>query len=206
VATSRFARWAYSTKNIVGVGLAVVGPALGLAGVVNPILGAALAPALYIVGALAAPSRKRVDLAGSIDPSDALHSLEAIQRRIKRRVPDDVATRVQHIAASITDSLARAKALGEGSEDLFGLVKTATDYLPTALQAYLDLPRAYADRKVVADRKTAKDILCEQLDLLAKKMDEIADDVNRADTDKLIAHGRFLAEKFGKGNGDLQIQ
>ena len=35
-------------------------------------------------------------------------------------------------------------------------------------------------------------------------MDEITDAVNRADTDKLIAHGRFLAEKFGSGATDGQ--
>ncbi len=198
-------RWLYSTKNMAGVGLAVVGPALGIAGVINPLLGLAIAPALYIVGALAAPGRKKVRLAEGIDPGDAERSLDQIQKRIKGKVPDDVTVRVKHIAATVDDSLKRASALGEGGEDLFGLVRTATDYLPTALQAYLDLPRAYADRKVVSAGKTAKEILCDQLDLLVKKMDEIADDVNRADTDKLIAHGRFLAEKFGKGDGDLDI-
>ena len=199
-------RWLYSTKNMAGVGLAVVGPALGIAGVINPLLGLAIAPALYVVGALAAPGRKKVKLADGIDPGDAARSLDQIQKRIKGKVPDDVSARVKHIAATINDSLHRATVLGEGGEDLFGLVRTATDYLPTALQAYLDLPRTYADRKIVSDGKTAHDILCDQLDLLVTKMDEIADDVNRADTDKLIAHGRFLAEKFGKGNGDLDIE
>ncbi len=204
--SSGFKRWAYSTKNIVGCGLAVVGPALGIVGVVNPILGVALAPALYVVGALVAPNRKKgVDLAGGIDPDDALRSLDQIQKRIKGRVPDDIAALVAQIAGCIRDSLARATALGEGSADVFGLVRTATDYMPTALQAYLDLPREYADKKVVSGHKTAHDILKDQLTLIASKMDEIADAVNRADTDKLIANGRFLAEKFGKGPGDLNL-
>jgi hypothetical protein len=208
VATSErgpVARWALSTKNMVGVGLAVVGPALGVAGIVNPLLGLALAPALYVVGVLAAPGRRRVDLAAGVDPRDVKRSLDEIQRLIKRRVPDDAAVRVRRIAATITDTLARADALGEGSTELFGLVKTATDYLPTALQTYIDIPRAYADKRVVSNGKTAHDILIDQLELLAKKMDEISDDVSRADTDKLIAHGRFLAEKFGTDDGDLDI-
>jgi hypothetical protein len=209
VATSErgpVARWALSTKNIVGVGLAVVGPALGVAGVVNPLLGLALAPALYVVGVLAAPGRKRVDLAAGVDPRDVKRSLDEIQRLIKQRVPDDVAVLVRNIAATITDTMSRADALGEGSTELFGLVKTATDYLPTALQTYIDIPRAFADRRVVSNGKTAHDILIDQLELLAKKMDEISDDVSRADTDKLIAHGRFLDEKFGPDDGDLDIE
>lgn len=201
-----FARWATSTKNIVGVGFAAVGPVLGVVGVVNPIVGIALAPALYVVGALVTPGRKRkISLAGGIDPSDALASLDQIQKRIRGRVSDDIWSLVLTISNCIRDSLTRASALGEGSADVFGLVKTATDYMPTALQAYLDIPKNYADRKVVAHGKTAHDILVDQLVLIAKKMAEIQDAVNRADTDKLLAHGRFLAEKFGKGSDDLDI-
>jgi hypothetical protein len=206
VATSepgRFARWAFSTKNMVGVGLAVVGPAIGLAGVVNPLVGLALAPALYVVGALAAPSRRRVDLAAGIDPDDVRRSLTEVQRRIKGKVPKEVSEHVQRIASTITECMPRANTLGDGSTQAFGLARTATDYLPTALQAYLDLPRAYADHKVVSDGKTSLGLLLDQLDLMARKMDEIAEAVHRSDTDKLVAHGRFLAEKFGKGDLDL---
>ena len=202
----RVARWAYSTKNIVGVGLAAVGPIIGLAGVVNPLVGLALSPALYVVGALAAPGRKRVDLAAGIDPADVRRSLGEVQRRIKGRVPQEVADRVQHIASTITECMPRASSLGDGSTQAFGLARTATDYLPTALQAYLDLPRAYADRKIVSDGKTSLGLLIDQLDLLAEKMDEVADAVHRSDTDKLVANGRFLAEKFGKSGLDLDTK
>jgi hypothetical protein len=40
-------------------------------------------------------------------------------------------------------------------------------------------------------------ILIDQLDLLAATMDKVFDAVCRADADALVAHGRFLAEKFG---------
>jgi hypothetical protein len=200
-----FGRWLTSTKNIVGTGLAVVGPALGIAGVVNPIVGVALAPALYVVGALVAPGRKRVNLASGIDKKDAEKSLDEIQRRIRRRVPDAVSYRVKYLTDLIKRTLHRADVLGEGSYEIQGLVRTATDYLPTALQSYLDLPRNYADKKVVHDGKTSLALLIDQLDLLIKKTDQIADAVTRADTDKLIAHGRFLDEKFGKDEGELEI-
>ena len=202
----RLARWATSTKNMMGMGLAAVGPALAIAGVVAPPVGIALAPALYVVGALAAPGRKRLKAAGGVDSRDAIKSLAEIQRQIRRRVPDSVAKRVKYISTSITDSLRRADSLGEGSSEVHGLVKTATDYLPTALQTYLDLPRNYADRKIVSNGRTPLALLIEQLDLIIKELDEIAEAVNRADSDKLIAHGRFLEEKFGKSGSGLDIE
>ena len=43
-----------------------------------------------------------------------------------------------------------------------------------------------------------KDVLMDQLTLLQSKMSEVADDVHRNDTDRLLANGRFLEERFGR--------
>ena len=43
-------------------------------------------------------------------------------------------------------------------------------------------------------------LLIDQLDLLAATMDEVFDAVCRADADALVAHGRFLTEKFGSAS------
>jgi hypothetical protein len=200
----RFVRYVYSTRNVAGCALALLGPGLGLVGVVSPLVGLAVAPALYTVGALAAPGHRPVDLAKGVDPDDIRRSLVELQRRVRGKVPPEVDARVDRILTTITETLPKADGLGLGSPELFALVRTATDYLPGALQVYLNLPRAYADRHVVAEGKTALGLLCDQLDLLATKMDEVADAVHRADTDKLIAHGRFLADRFGTGTLDLR--
>jgi hypothetical protein len=84
-----------------------------------------------------------------------------------------------------------------GSPDLFVVGRTATDYLPSALQAYLSLPRAYAALHKMQNGKTADQVLDEQLTLIGGKMDEVADAVHKKDTDALLANGRFLEEKFG---------
>ena len=78
-------------------------------------------------------------------------------------------------------------------------MRTATSYLPEAVAAYLRLPREFADRRPVSNGKTSLTILCDQLDLLGAKMDDVFDAACRADADALIAHGQFLAEKFGSG-------
>jgi hypothetical protein len=206
VATSepgRAAHYATSTKNIAGLVLAVGGPVLALTGVVAAPIGLALAPALYAIGALLAPSRRRVNVIAGVDPHDVKRSLAEIERRTAGRVPTEIGQKVAAIATTINEILPRADALGAGSPGQYVLVQCATDYLPTALQAYLDLPRAYADRQVVADGKTPRALLSEQLGVLARQINEIADAVNRADSDKLIANGRFLAEKFGHGHLDI---
>ena len=84
---------------------------------------------------------------------------------------------------------------------------TATDYLPEAIGGYLRLPRQWADTRPVDRGKTSLMILIDQLDLLAATMDKVFDAVNRADAAALIAHGRFLQEKFGTGStgGGLAI-
>jgi len=200
---SRFKHYATSTKNITGLGLAVVGPALALAGVLAPPLGLALAPVLYAVGALAAPERRKVDVVAGLDPDDVVRSLDQIAKRTAGRLPPEISQPVGAISTTIKEILPHASALGDGSPAQFVLVQCATDYLPSSLQAYLELPRNYADHHVVADGKTPKALLADQLAVLQKEIDEIADAVNRADTDKLIANGRFLAEKFGRGPLDL---
>ena len=43
-------------------------------------------------------------------------------------------------------------------------------------------------------------VLIDQLDLLAATMDKVFDAVCRADADALVAHGRFLSEKFGSAS------
>jgi hypothetical protein len=158
---------------------------------------------LYAIGALAAPGRKPRSIVGGVDPHDVRRNLDEIQRRTYGRVPPAIGRKIARIAAMITETLPRADALGVGSPGQYVLVQCAADYLPTALQAYLDLPRGYADRHVVSDGKTPLELLSDQLDVLERQIGEVADAVNRADTEKLIVNGRFLAEKFGHGPLDI---
>jgi hypothetical protein len=199
VNAGRLSGYLTSNQHIAGCALGVVGPALVFAGVLAPPVGLLLAPALYAIGAFAAPARRHLAATAGFDPDEVQRSLKKLQRRTLTNVPDRIALKVTAISATITEVLPRAGVLGAGSPDLYTLVHCATDYLPTALQAYLDLPRNYADHHVVAEGKTSLALLVEQLDALAEQIDEIVLNVNRADSDKLIAHGRFLAAKFGRG-------
>lgn len=199
----RVARWLYSNKNIAGCVLALGAPALAVTGLVAPPVALALLPVLYAAGALAAPGNPPVNLAAGLDPDDVSRSLKTIRRAVQGRVGPAVSERVEGICTAIAELLPRATDLGPGGEEMHILVRTATDYLPATLEPYLALPRMYAERKVLSDGKTATQILCDQLDVMHERLDQISDAIARADGDKLLANGRFLAEKFGREGIEL---
>jgi hypothetical protein len=187
----------YSTKNLAGSALALVGLALFFTGVVGALWPVVVA-GLYLVGVLVAPANKTYDLHSGWDPGDVRKALGEQMKTIGGRVPDEVVAKVSSIQDTILTLLPRVEHLPAGSEDLFIVQRTALEYLPTALEAYLNLPRAYATLKPVENGKTASQVLLDQLTLLEGKMNEISDDIARNDSDRLLANGRFLAEKFGR--------
>ena len=192
-----------SVGSIAGVGGAAVGVgALAIAGAAPIALGAVLAAPAFLVGYLAARRRKhRAGPAAPVVDEDAatLASLDQLVAQIRGRVPDAVQARVERVANTVRQIIPRLDHLGTNSVQAHAVVRTATSYLPEAVAAYLRLPRDYADRRPVSGGKTSLTILCDQLDLLGSKMDDLFDAACRADADALIAHGRFLAEKFSTG-------
>ena len=192
----------YSTKNLVGSALALVGLVLFFTGVVTT-LWPVVVVGLYLVGALLAPSNKTYDLHSGWDPGDVRKALVEQLKTINGKVPPEIIAKVSNIQDTILALLPRVERLPAGSEDLFIVQRTALEYLPTALEAYLNLPKAYATLKPVDNGKTASQVLLDQLTLLEGKMGEISDNIAKNDSDKLLANGRFLAEKFGRS--ELQV-
>ena len=195
-------KYLYSTKNIVGSLLAVVGLVLFFTGVVGT-LWPLIVIGLYLIGALVTPGTATIDLRSGFDPDDVRKALDHEVHVVSGRVPAEVFAKVQNIQQIILGILPRSGALPPGSPELFVVERTATDYLPTALESYLNLPRAYATLHPVQDGKTPKQVLLDQLALLETKMGEVADDVHRNDTDRLLANGRFLEERFGRSGLSL---
>ncbi len=192
-----------SVGSIAGAGGAAVGiGALAIAGAAPIALGAVLAAPAFLVGYLVARRRRHQapPAAAPVDEDAAtLASLDQLVTQIRGRVPDAVQARVERVANTVREIIPRLDHLGANTVEAHSVVRTATSYLPEAVAAYLRLPRDYADRRPVSGGKTSLTILCDQLDLLGSKMDDLFDAACRADADALIAHGRFLAEKFSTG-------
>jgi hypothetical protein len=132
---------------------------------------------------------------------DLLAALDRVEAMVMGgAVPAPVASRVSRVSRTVRDTIPRLPNLGAGSLQAYNVMATATDYLPEAIGGYLRLPRQFADSRPVDRGKTSLMILIDQLDLLAATMDKVFDAVCRADADALVAHGRFLAEKFGNAS------
>lgn len=186
----------YSRKNIVACLLALLGIGLFFLGIIGPVWPAVVI-GMYLIGALVTPSDRKWDLLGGAEPADIAGALSRQVAAVRGKVPDDVYQKVISIQQTILSILPKIGRLGPGSQDAFVVQKTATDYLPSTLQAYLNLPRAYATVHRMADGRTAAQVLLDQLTLLDSKMGEVADAVNKNDTDALLANGRFLEDRFG---------
>lgn len=138
-------------------------------------------------------------------------NVDAIQRALnallsdtRNRLPQDLYEKVVLVVAAIEDVLAAGGASGLSQHDRFVVERTAHDYLPTAVRNYLKLPQAYRSNPLPdADGKTAREVLAEQLDLLARRVRQIADMAYRQDVEALLVHGRFLQSKFGKSSLNL---
>lgn len=132
---------------------------------------------------------------------DILGALDRVEAMVGGGVvPAPVLSRVRRVSSTLRETLPRLRNLGLGSPQAYSVIATATDYLPEALGGYLRLPRQWADSRPVENGKTSLMLLIDQLDLLGATMDKIFDAVVRVDADALIAHGRFLQEKFGQAS------
>jgi hypothetical protein len=129
---------------------------------------------------------------------DLLAALSRVETMVADgAVPAPVASRVRRVDRVVRDTIPRLANLGAGSPQAYSVMATATDYLPEAVGGYLRLPRDFADHRPVDRGKSSLMVLIDQLDLLASTMDQVFDAVCRADAAALVAHGRFLQEKFG---------
>lgn len=133
--------------------------------------------------------------------ADLLAALDRVEDLVADgAVPAPVASRVGRVVRVVRDAVPRLERLGAGSEQAYLVMATATDYLPEAVGGYLRLPREWANSRPVDNGRTSLMVLIDQLDLLGRTMDQVLDAVNRSDAAALVAHGRFLTEKFGHGS------
>ena len=192
----------YSTPNLLGAALALVGLALFFGGLIDRFWFFIVA-GLYGIGYLVAPKHRPEDLRirQELSLEEVERELNTLVRRVRRRASPEVLARVESIADSIKAVLPRIHDLG-GSLDknVYTIRRTALTYLPETLENYFALPALYRRTYPIKDGRTAQDLLLGQLELLDGEMKEIVGDFNREDTDKLLAHGRFLEETFGKSD------
>jgi hypothetical protein len=205
----RIETFLYSRRNIVGCLLALGGLALHFIGLIPGLIWLPLMVGLYLIGVLLVPGEQSLNLRidAAADASGVREALDALMKSIQGKVPDDIYAKVSSIRDSILVTLGNGNGGGAGASmvsdpNVYLIRQTAMSYLPEALNAYLALPKLYANRSL-GGRKSAHDTLLDQLNLMNQKMTEVAEAMVAHDTDRLEAHGRFLAEKFGGSSLDI---
>jgi hypothetical protein len=201
---SSFLRYLVSARNLIGCALALVGLVLHLFGLLGPFpVWVLVVVALYAVGAVLGPRRRPKVAKDTFDAQEVKRSLDHAYQMTFGRMPPDSQSRVARIRSEILALLPHAAEFPPGSQDLYVLRRMAVDYLPTTIEAYLALPGDYATGRVVQDGKTPLQVMNEQLELLDSQMGEIAEALHKRDSDRLLANGIFLEERFGRTAGGL---
>jgi hypothetical protein len=193
--------WALGLVGLTGLAAILFGHSAG-----TVILAAGLVLAVRVVAEYTVPRAPAVVAAdeAAVQAASVEAALERATAAAAGRVPVEISETVGSIRRVVGDILQRETRAPSGSPQLFTVLRTATDYLPAALDAYLRLPSDYAVNRRSAEGSTAAEILKGQLDLLLTEMVEVADAVSKNDLDRLLAHGKFLADRFG--HSELSFQ
>ncbi len=191
----------YSTPNIVGSALGLLGLLLYFTGLIDSYW-FFIVVGLYAIGVVATPKNPIYDLhlRNQLSVEEVRAELENLVRTIQSKVPAEILAKVVSIKESIASILPNIVDVSSSDYNIYVIRQTALEYLPEALQNYLNLPTAYANLHPVKNGKTARQLLSDQLDLLDNQMKEIVVDFHKNDTQKLLVHGRFLEEKFRKSD------
>ena len=190
----------YSNGNIAGCALALMGPALLFAGVIGPGWGFITA-GLYAAGWAAGWAGRRAPeierrIEDSLSGEQTLEHLDKLVSQVQPLLTADMQQQLASVRTSVAEVLPRLVGARSHDADLFTVRETVLRYLPETLANYVALPPVFRNSHVLKDGKTARQLLAEQLALLASKMREIVANVAGADAQALLANGKFLEMKF----------
>lgn len=116
-------------------------------------------------------------------------------QRLGSGLPLDAQVKIEQIRRKVEVLLQQRDRFPFGSEELHIVRATRDDYLPRTLDAFMAVPPALRERSMPSG-KTPLQELKEQLNLLDTKLDEVAEDLQRQNYDRLIANRRFLEHRF----------
>jgi len=192
-----------------------VGALFGIAGIIlldigliHGLLAAGVIVGMYAIGYFLA-SRPKITQDFGVEPAKDADKIEVgldqMLSSVRRRVSADIYQVVLSIRDAIVFTLDHAADM-QTDPDIYAVRQTAMTYLPEALSKYMALPRAYAERQILENGKTSHDILLDQLRLMESKVHEVADLIIERQSQRLVTHGRFIADRFGDSSLEADNQ
>jgi len=191
---NRLALFIYSTQNIVGCLCALLVLALYFCGVI-PAWWFLLTCGAWLFGWLVVPRRKAVML-DQLQDLPLGNAIDSIVKEFLARLPAEARQQLLRIQTLVRELVPR---MGEASFPLDARIELSNAVvrdLPVTLNNYLVLPPGFARLHPVQGRRTARELLQEQLQLLLDELTETANGVWEKDADKLVSQGEYLRQKF----------
>ena len=123
--------------------------------------------------------------------------LEALQARATGRLDAEASAKIENIKASLLTALGRLQqTAAETDPNLYNVRQIALEYLPNTVDKFLALPPALVAAETLAQGKSPKAALHEQLDVLDGALNRLLNSLYKEDTQGLQVHGHFLRDKF----------
>lgn len=195
-----------SASNLIGCGLgggaAVAVLATGIAGPLWP----AVVAASYGIGAAVGtlvPARSASMNLGMGNP-DAAELLDAVSEARRRPVPSELRAAVKDVLDTIEQIAPRWASVGANPNVAHDVTATLTDYLPTTVDAFTNIPGYLRTRRDLASGESPLDDALDQLGVLGKRMTAIREAAFADDLQRLAAQGQFLDQRF-RERGQLDL-
>lgn len=191
----------YSTRNIAGCSLALLGLGAYFGGFINQ-WWLPICMGLYAAGALLVPSHDLIDIDiyQRYDGQQLIAGVEQLIAQVGKQLPPQALLILQSIPQVLEPLIPRLTGLNNSPmlppDHVLTVIGAITRDLPQTLSGYLRLPTAFANLHPVHQGKTAKDLLTEQLQLLKNQLDKIAEAAFKDDADAVLVNGQYLKEKF----------
>ncbi len=204
----RIRRFLGSPGHVVGALFAIGGIIMLNAGLISGLLAAGVIVGLYATGYFLASRPAITENIGALPAKDSDKieaGLDQMLATIRKRVAADIYATVVSIRDAIVFTLDHSGDM-QTDPDIYAVRQTAMTYLPEALSKYMSLPRAYAERQVIENGKTSHDVLLDQLRLMETKVHEVANSVIERSSQRLVTHGRFIADRFGESSLDANAE
>lgn len=134
-----------------------------------------------------------------VDRDDPAAGLQLLPEQLRGLLPPDLVDVVTRICWRLADAATRVT----GAEHVHVISRTAGDYLPETLRAYLALPPEWAATQRMPDGRTALQVLRDQLGVLEAAIDRVMASAATADAQALLINERFLQDKFGTRSDEL---
>lgn len=187
----------YGNANIAGCALALLGPILLFAGLIDrfwlPITAGLYAIGYLLAGRAPALERRIED---SLTAQQIVERLDDIIRRARPHLTQEMTAHLDSIRTSVAEVLPRLLGTQAREGDWYTVRETVLRYLPETLANYVALPPAFRATQPLQAGHTARQLLGAQLDLLDGKLREIVANVAASDAQALLANGKFLEAKF----------